>query len=107
MRRILIDHERQRRAQKRGGAAKRAQVDLDRIPAETPAFDDLLALDDSLDKLAEFDPRQAEVIEMRFFGQYTIPEIADLMGLSVSTIKNEIATARMWLLREMRRGDSQ
>lgn len=107
MRRILIDHERGRSAQKRGGDIQRADLELELVAADAPDRDDLLILDETLDKLAEIDVRQAEIIELRYFGQYTIDEIAKLLKLSASTIKNEITTARMWLKREMKRGDSE
>ncbi|MCA9125189.1 MAG: sigma-70 family RNA polymerase sigma factor [Planctomycetaceae bacterium] len=107
MRRILIDHERQRAAQKRGGGIQRAELEPEMIPSRSQAFDDLLALDEALKKLSEFDSRQAEIIELRYFGQYTINEIADLVDVSASTVKNEIATARMWLSREMKRGTTE
>jgi RNA polymerase sigma factor (TIGR02999 family) len=98
MRRILVDHARARRAQKRDGA-------LDRVALEgTPfVFDDddadrLLIVNDALDQLAQWDERQARVVELKFFGGLTVEEIADALGVSAKTVKRDWALARAWLL---------
>ncbi len=104
MRRILIDRARSRRALKRGGPHwKRSSQNLDAIAGKSAQFD-VLALHESLKRLAEFDPRQAEIVEMRYFGGYTVEETAELLDVSPSTIKQEFAAAKAWLFRELTRG---
>jgi RNA polymerase sigma factor (TIGR02999 family) len=97
MRRILIDHARTRKADKRDGKLKR--VDLDETPAafvEEDA-DRLLAVDEALGRLAQWDERQARVVELRFFGGLTVEETADVLAVSVKTVKRDWAMARAWL----------
>ncbi|MDQ6655501.1 MAG: sigma-70 family RNA polymerase sigma factor [Verrucomicrobiota bacterium] len=97
MRRIMVDHARQRQAQKRGGGAIR--VTLDEVAAVTQMrADQLLALDEALDELAAFDQRQAQVVEMRYFGGLTMEEIADVLKIHPNTAKRDWAAARAWLL---------
>lgn len=97
MRRIMVNHARQRQAQKRGGGAIR--VELDQVAAVTPSrADELLALDEALDKLAAFDQRKAQVVEMRYFGGLTMEEIADVLKVHVNTVTRDWAAARAWLL---------
>lgn len=96
MRRIMVDHARKRRAAKRGGDA--IKVQLDEIVAVTPSrADELLALDEALEKLAAFDKRKAEVVEMRYFGGLTMEEIADVLKIHVNTVTREWRAARAWL----------
>jgi RNA polymerase sigma factor (TIGR02999 family) len=101
MRQILVTHARQRGALKRGGDAER--VDLEQ--AAEPAADelDLTALDAAMTALAEQDPRQARIVELRFFGGYTIKETAEIAGCSPATVSREWELARIWLFREIRR----
>lgn len=102
MRRLLVDHARKKRADKRGAGMETIALD-DRI--EWPAARDLdiVALDECLTALAEFDPQQAKVVELRFFAGLSIEETAEVLGVSDSTIKREWRVARAWLLREMQR----
>ena len=79
MRRILVDHARAARAGKRGGGAEPASLDAVTIATEDKAFD-LLALDHALTELSRVDPRQAQVIELRYFGGLTIDELAETLG---------------------------
>lgn len=96
MRRIMVDHARQRRAAKRGGSA--IKVQLDEGAAVTPSrADELLALDEALEKLAAFDKRKAEVVEMRYFGGLTMEEIADVLKIHVNTVTRDWRAARAWL----------
>jgi RNA polymerase sigma factor (TIGR02999 family) len=102
MRRILIDYARNQHAQKRGGVQERVSLE------EVMPFTDqdrvlLLALDEAVAKLSKMDPRQGKIVEMRFFGELTIDEIAELMDLSKSTVKREWTVAKAWLHREMTR----
>lgn len=107
MRRVLTDHARRRRADKRGGTgAVRVEFDeqIDSWPGRdgTPA-PDLVALDDALRALEALDPRQADVVQLRYFGGLTIDEAAEALDLSPATVKREWRTAQAWLLREMTR----
>jgi len=94
MRGILADHARKRRAAKRGGG-------WDRVPLSdvaTPGSDvDLLALDDALTELARLNERQARVVEYRYFGGMTIPEVAEALGVAKSTVDEDWRMARAWL----------
>jgi len=103
MRRILIDHARGHGRQKRGGEQKKVSLDDAFMFSEQKA-DELLAVDDSLDHLAKVDPRQARVVELRFFGGLTVPEIASAMAVSTATVKREWATAKLWLRRRISNG---
>ena len=100
MRRILVDHARARGRVKRGGKAIRLQ--LDEHLALSPGRDeDVLAVDEALHKLAELDPRQACVVEMRFFGGLGVAEVATVLGVSKRTVEGEWTAARAWLRREL------
>ncbi len=100
MRRILSDHATARRAEKRGGGAPRLQLDAALEFCDDRAID-IRDVDDALRGLEALDPRQAQVVELRFFGGLTIPETAELMALSEATVKREWLTARKWLQREI------
>jgi RNA polymerase sigma-70 factor (ECF subfamily) len=107
MRRILVDHGRRDRRVKRGGGA--AHVPLDDLdPASSLALDpvDAYALDRALSRLEALDPRQGRVVELRFFGGMTVEEAAEVMGISVATLKREWAVAKAWLYRELTEGAS-
>lgn len=100
MRRILVNHAVSRNRQKRDGALLR--VTLDRA---VDAFDDgeldLLALDQALNELARLDNRQARVVELRFFGGFSVEEVGEVLNISVATVKREWQTARLFLRREL------
>jgi RNA polymerase sigma factor (TIGR02999 family) len=105
MRQILVDHARGHRAAKRGGGVK---LELnDAISAQKTQSVDLIALDDALNELAELDPQQSRIVELRFFGGLSIEETAEFVGVSPTTVKREWATARAWLRREVRRSETQ
>ena len=97
MRRIMVDHARQRNAAKRGGGAIRISLDECVAVTETRA-DELLALDEAMEKLATFDRRKAQVVEMRYFGGLTMEEIADVLKIHVNTVMRDWTAARAWLL---------
>jgi RNA polymerase sigma factor (TIGR02999 family) len=100
MRRILIDKARRRRALRHGGAQQR--VDSDEVEVACPTPDDqLLAVDEALDKLAAVHPRQAELVKLRYFVGMTLREAAEVLGVSVDTAKDDSALARCWLFREL------
>ena len=101
MRRILIDHARRRRADKRGGGLRRITLSPDVAPAPDAREVDLLALDDALDRLAELDERQARIVELRFFSGLTVDEVADAIGVSARTVASDWRLARAWLSREL------
>jgi RNA polymerase sigma factor (TIGR02999 family) len=106
MRRILVDHARAARALKRGGGeAREARLDLSQVDHAAPASGvDLLALDDAMGRLAAQEPEAARVVEMKFFGGATEPEIAAVLGVSDRTVRRHWTYARAWLFRELRRG---
>ena len=102
MRNILLQRARKRGAGKRGG--KLPRVNLNDIPdiCSAPARE-LIALDDALNALAEFDPRKARVIELRFFGGLSVEETAEVLKVSPDTVMRDWRLARAWLLAEMSR----
>jgi RNA polymerase sigma-70 factor (ECF subfamily) len=100
MRRILIDHARAHRANKRGG--REVKVPLDDAPAM--ALDDpeyLLEVDQALERLAALDPRQARVVELRFFGGLSVEETAEIVGVTPRTVDRDWKIARGWLRRQL------
>lgn len=101
MRRIMVDHARQKQALKRGGGALKITLDESALVAETRAVE-LLALDEALEKLAAFDKRKSDVVEMRYFGGLTMEEIADVMKVHVNTVTREWSAARAWLFATLR-----
>ena len=104
MRQILVAHARQHNAIKRGGGAARVPLDDLAVPPDAVDRLDLAALDDALAALARQDPLQARIVELRFFGGYTIEETASLVKKSHATVSREWELARIWLYREMTRG---
>lgn len=102
MRRLLIDHARSAKAEKRPGGHQ--QVDLDDALHMPAASIDLLALNEALERLATFDPRQSSIVEMRFFAGLSFEEIAEVLQISERTAKRDWTMARAWLLAELTRG---
>jgi RNA polymerase sigma factor (TIGR02999 family) len=101
MRRVLVDIARRRTAERRGGAgAIRVPLDDIDIPARERDAD-LVAVDDALCTLAEHDPRRARVVELKFFGGFSMEEIAQTLDVSVRTVNNDWAFARAWLYRSL------
>jgi RNA polymerase sigma factor (TIGR02999 family) len=104
MRRILVDHAKRRKAAKRGGGI--ASVPLDdtiAIPG-MGNIDLVLAMDEALSRLSQFDPRQGRIVEMHQFIGLGHEEIAEVLGISETTVKREWRTARAWLYRELTKG---
>ena len=100
MRRILIDRARRKHTQRHGGGYQR--VDFDAFDVAAPAVDDqLLAVNEALDKLALEHPVQAELVKLRYFAGLTNVEVSQVLGISLSTAKNYWTFARAWLLNEM------
>jgi RNA polymerase sigma-70 factor, ECF subfamily len=102
MRRVLIDYSRSHQAAKRGGDANRVFLEEATIVSKTrPA--DVVALDEALNRLAEIDPQQARLVELRFFGGLSIEETAGVLEVSPATVKRNWSVAKAWLARELRR----
>jgi RNA polymerase sigma factor (TIGR02999 family) len=110
MRRVLVDHARQRGAQRRGSGAERlsladTQAALEMDAAQAGAFADdgvdVLAIDAALGKLEQIDAPQSRIVELRYFGGLTLEETASVAGISVASVKREWAMARAWLRREL------
>jgi RNA polymerase sigma factor (TIGR02999 family) len=100
MRRILVDHARSRKAAKRGGQAVKLSVDeLANIPVPTDL--DVVALDDALNELAKLDTQQGRIVELKIFVGLSNDDMADVLGISKSTVKRDWETARVWLYREL------
>jgi RNA polymerase sigma factor (TIGR02999 family) len=99
MRHILVDHARSHQAAKRGGGYK-VSISDDMAIAQ-PKEIDLIALDDALNLLAELDPQQSRVVELKFFGGLSIDEIAEALSISPATVKRHWASAKAWLNREI------
>lgn len=100
MRRVLIDHARAHASEKRGSGSIRLSLDDIHVPVEERAAS-LLALDEALQQLAEFDERKAKIVEMRFFAGLTDEEIAEVLGVSTRTVTRDWRNARIWLFREL------
>ena len=101
MRQILVDYARERRASKRDGGCRIAFEYLDALPVTGDT--ELLALNDALDELSRIDERQGRIVEMKFFGGLSAPEISQALGISRATVDRDWATARVWLHRQMSR----
>jgi RNA polymerase sigma factor (TIGR02999 family) len=111
MRRVLVDHARQRLAQRRGDGARRvsledtqAAIEIDQAQALQALDDervDVLAIDSALTKLSKIDAPQGRIVELRYFGGLTLEETASVAGISLATVKRELAIARAWLRREL------
>jgi RNA polymerase sigma-70 factor, ECF subfamily len=102
MRRVLVDHSRRKGAQKRGAGWERCDAsEVPSIPLRDP--EELLALDQALDRLEHRDPRQSQIVELRYFGGLTEEEIAEILDMSVRSVKREWSVARAWLYAELTR----
>lgn len=99
MRRVLIDHARRRHAARRDARLRVTVSDVE--TPHQPRDEDLLALDEALNRLAELDPRQTQLVELRYFAGMTVPEAAEALGISPATVKREWTVARAWLRREL------
>jgi RNA polymerase sigma factor (TIGR02999 family) len=107
MRRILVDHARRRHRAKRGGSAIALPLDEGLVAAAGKSDVDLLALDEALTRLAAIDHRQSQIVELRCFSGLSIEETAAVLGVSVTTVKDDMNMAKAWLRREMRGGKSK
>ncbi len=102
MREILVDHARRRAAGKRGGKLHRVPFDQVLEGLEAQGLD-VVEVHEALNRLASFHERQSQVVTMRFFGGLTVPEIASMLGVSVSTVENDWRIARAWLSAQFER----
>ena len=101
MRRILIDYARGHTREKRGGEQKKVSLDEVILFSEQQA-DELLAVDDSLNLLEKMDPRQARVVELRFFAGLSVEEAAEALGVSPKTVKRDWSVAKAWLYADLK-----
>jgi len=105
MRQILVDYARRHRADKRGGGAwKLSLADVEDLPQ--PGDVDLIALDDALKMLAQTDPRQCRVVELRFFAGLSLEETSHVLEVAPATVQRDWTAARAWLFREIARSAS-
>jgi RNA polymerase sigma factor (TIGR02999 family) len=102
MRQVLLDHARERSAQKRGGGADVLPL-RDEALMSPEVADEVLALNEALERLGAEDPRSAQVVELRFFAGLSLEETAEALGTSVATVRRDWAWARTWLRRELER----
>ena len=102
MRRILVDHARAKNTAKRGSEVQKVSLDQSHMEIPVDRDVDLVALDDALERLEELDPRQAKIVELRFFAGLTNEEVADYLEVSPTTVKREWTTARRFLKKELR-----
>jgi len=100
MRRILVDHARNRDAQKRGGDVQKISLENAFVYSDEQSWQ-VVAVHEALNKLVEWDARQAQIVEMRFFGGLNVEETAEAMNLSPTTIKREFQLAKAWLYGEL------
>ena len=100
MRRILVDHARRKAAVKRGGGRQRITLD-EELTISPQRDEDVLAIDEALDKLAEIDQQRSRIVELRFFGGLTNDEVAKVLGVSKRTVQKQWAGTRVWLRRQL------
>jgi RNA polymerase sigma factor (TIGR02999 family) len=107
MRRILIDHARRRQRVKRGGSAIALPLEEGLLVAAEKSEADVLALDEALTRLAAMDSRQSQIVELRYFSGLSIEETAAVIGLSPTTVKDDLNLAKAWLRREIGGGKAR
>ena len=106
MRHILIDHARERGAQKRGGSWRR--IALHEADSSSPVAEvDIFELNEAIDRLSGMHERQAQIVEMRFLAGLNVREVADVLEISEETVKRDWRMARAWLMNELGQGDTQ
>jgi RNA polymerase sigma factor (TIGR02999 family) len=105
MRQILVDYARRRRASKRGSGVCMLTLD-DALALSRRKDVDVIALDDALNTLAELDPRQSRVVELRFFAGLSLEETSEVMGIATATVQRDWTMARAWLHREISRRET-
>ncbi len=105
MRRILVDYARKHAAEKRGGKMEKITFNEDLVPSAGPNID-FVALDDALHGLSAFDPRQSQIVELRFFGGLSVEEVAEILDISDRTVKREWRIAKAWLRQQVVTGEN-
>ena len=105
MRRVLVDHARAHNAGMRGGGAQRVELE-EGIALSKERSEDLLSLDDALNRLARTNTRQAKVVELRYFGGLSVEEAAAVLGIATRSVKRDWSLARIWLYRELHGDDT-
>ena len=106
MRRILVDHARRKKAARHGGGAPPVPLE-EALGLQISVDLDLIALDDALKDLAALAPRRCKVVELSYFGGLTFDQIGLVLGVSPATVKRDLKTAKIWLLRELRRSETR
>jgi RNA polymerase sigma factor (TIGR02999 family) len=107
MREVLLDYARCHIAGKRGGKeAQKVEIDVE-LPGVSPKIENVIAIDEALERLERIDPRQSRLIELRFFAGLSVDEAAEVMGVSPTTIKRDWRSAKAWLHRELASGRSE
>jgi len=103
MRRILVDYARGRLAAKRGSGAVKVSLD-DALNLSDERAGDFVALDDALERLAEFDPQKSRIVELRFFGGLSVEEAAEVLGIGTATVTRQWKMAKAWLYQQVSQG---
>jgi RNA polymerase sigma-70 factor, ECF subfamily len=101
MRRVLVDYARHHNAEMRGGGLKRVELQ-EGLAISPERMDEMVSLDEALSRLAEENPRQARVVELRYFGGLSVEQIAAILGIAERSVKRDWSLARVWLFRELR-----
>ncbi len=101
MRRVLVDYARAHNAERRAGGLRRVEM-TEELAISPEQLDEVVALDEALGRLAEISPRQARVVELRYFGGLSVEEIGSLLGVAPRSVKRDWSLARIWLFRELR-----
>jgi RNA polymerase sigma-70 factor (ECF subfamily) len=101
MRRVLVDYARSHQAQRRAGNLKKVELD-EELAISPERLDEVTALDEALKRLAEENPRQAQVVELRYFGGLSVEEIAAHLGIAPRSVKRDWSLAKIWLFKELR-----
>ena len=101
MRRVLVDHARAHNAEMRGGGQRRVDLE-DNVAISAERSEEILALDEALGRLTEVNPRQAKVVELRYFGGLSIEQIAAVLAIAPRSVKRDWALARIWLFKALR-----
>ncbi len=101
MRRVLVDYARAHKAEMRGGGLKRVELE-DGLAISPDKIDEVVMLDEALSRLAEHNPRQAQVVELRYFGGLSVEQIGSMLGIAPRSVKRDWSLARIWLFHELR-----
>jgi RNA polymerase sigma factor (TIGR02999 family) len=101
MRRILIEHGRKRGRQKRGGDWKRITLDSVALVGQVTPIDEILSVDEAIQRLEKRDERMAKIVRLRFYAGLSVPETAALLGVTDRTVRREWSLARAWLSRDL------